>query len=652
MSFLTMPTLAFSGQFQADTSTVNNDPRHYSNEHFEERFQELQDSKSLNGWWNPGGTGIFRLNDCKVTACATGAQGGFTNTGFGDDEVLTFTVENSTDRPSGKIVDLDPEWQLASKIYGQVVTLRNPKTGDVILQGEFEPAPFRDLWFTRGPADQGGDNRASAMFQSVLTNLVWNLDGIESPILKLLKKMTQDNKLSIRMTTYCYHGGSSEPMYTYGKLVGAIGPYLENEPKSFVLGRRFMPLNGASSTPLSLSGEKKRAYWTCFSAYVNDECTYINMDLSNALPVGDNENILDIGDVDLVVLKNTELHENSTITKADFELIGAVPQTEFHQVNHGGIVTLAIPEAAQALISGNPLALVFKSAVQGDNVGTVLMREETKGIQIRPETFTFRLDPNEASENTATTTFYVSKYGKPQPDAEFTVFMPTPVVDEDNCPTDPTPATSPKANYPIYNSPANAITFNQKSWKTDANGMAEVTLTGDPNLGTPREYLDGQVYIYNYNMVDTDQTTICQQFDVLAILEFSKFEIPNKIQWSDVQPIMQQYANLYPVMSKGLFDFSQEEIFKEHAAALHFVFNKPVEDPDYMPVTRDLSSAKRTMLLTYLNTIITENKGQAFDSLKKFASRCPMHQGSRPDTSQSTPEDYINSVASSKQRSV
>ncbi|UJB32655.1 hypothetical protein [Chromobacterium sp. Beijing] len=42
MSYLQFPRLAFSGQFQSDVSTVNNDPRHYDNATFEPRFQEYQ----------------------------------------------------------------------------------------------------------------------------------------------------------------------------------------------------------------------------------------------------------------------------------------------------------------------------------------------------------------------------------------------------------------------------------------------------------------------------------------------------------------------------------------------------------------------------------------------------------------------------------
>ena len=71
MSYCTLPRLTFSGQFQADVSTVNNDVRHYDDGSFEARFQELQAGPSLNGWWNPEGTGAFRLVGVRVNQALT-----------------------------------------------------------------------------------------------------------------------------------------------------------------------------------------------------------------------------------------------------------------------------------------------------------------------------------------------------------------------------------------------------------------------------------------------------------------------------------------------------------------------------------------------------------------------------------------------------
>ena len=100
MSFLNFPRLVFSGQFQADPSTVNNDPRHYSNASFEDRFQNFQVSQDAqttnNGWWNPIGTSIFRFVPSSVVSLWT--KGGKQIFDPSADNAFTLKVGNSPDR--------------------------------------------------------------------------------------------------------------------------------------------------------------------------------------------------------------------------------------------------------------------------------------------------------------------------------------------------------------------------------------------------------------------------------------------------------------------------------------------------------------------------------------------------------------------------
>lgn len=69
---------------------------------------------------------------------------------------------------------------------------------------------------------------------------------------------------------------------------------------------------------------------------------------------------------------------------------------------------------------------------------------------------------------------------------------------------------------------------------------------------------------------------------------------------------MQQYANLYPLMSKGIFNLADQQVFEGNAQILKLVFSKDPKDPNYMPATRDLSDYKKTVILNYLQTIINE----------------------------------------------
>src|SRR5262249_13008110 len=69
---------------------------------------------------------------------------------------------------------------------------------------------------------------------------------------------------------------------------------------------------------------------------------------------------------------------------------------------------------------------------------------------------------------------------------------------------------------------------------------------------------------------------------------------------SDVEPVLRQYANLYPVM-RDFLDLGDYESVSAHAKRLAFALGLDVDDPDSMPVTRDLSAAHRRTVLPWLS---------------------------------------------------
>src|SRR3954453_19754641 len=91
---LDLPRLVFSGDFQADVSTINNDVRHYDTATFEPRFQQPESGATRNGWWNPSGTGAFRLIGCTVRAITHRDPGSPAD----DDPVAACSVGGSASR--------------------------------------------------------------------------------------------------------------------------------------------------------------------------------------------------------------------------------------------------------------------------------------------------------------------------------------------------------------------------------------------------------------------------------------------------------------------------------------------------------------------------------------------------------------------------
>jgi rubrerythrin len=135
---------------------------------------------------------------------------------------------------------------------------------------------------------------------------------------------------------------------------------------------------------------------------------------------------------------------------------------------------------------------------------------------------------------------------------------------------------------------------------TGEDGMVQLDLVGsDP--GNPRGYVDGQVYGVRYDWNGVDRSAFKDEpMNLISVLVWDAYELDGKPTWIEhVQPIFQQYANLYPVMRR-ILDLDDYASVKRNVVALQFNFDLRVEDPNYMPVVRDLSTAKRTMIKTWL----------------------------------------------------
>src|SRR5256885_8057357 len=110
MSYLNALRLHFSGKFQANVSTVNNDPGHFDNATFQPSYQQMQGGAAWNGWFNPQGDAAFRLLGCRVTSASL-ANG---EPPPASDVINRALVADSDSQVCAKLVDLDSEQQLVS----------------------------------------------------------------------------------------------------------------------------------------------------------------------------------------------------------------------------------------------------------------------------------------------------------------------------------------------------------------------------------------------------------------------------------------------------------------------------------------------------------------------------------------------------------
>ena len=549
MTYLGFPRLNFSGTFQADPSTVNNDPYHFDVAKFKPGWDQPGQG-ATKGWWNPGGTGAWRMQCSVRTVC-------YADGSIGDDPlsdpIVGAPLGSATDRVSAKLVDLDPEQQMVSELWGLRIVVADG------FAGEFEVAPFADIWvrFAGGQPD----SFFSATYQSVLTQLEWAARADS----RFLRELGPAETLSIKFTVDGFDDDSSSAGFTFGRVTGAIGPYLDGEPRHLVAGRLLRPLAppplmpaGANFAPFRIDGDR------------------LFLDLANSLPTTASGGPLqDLGRLEVALLP-----------------AGAAPipigpvgyrRSGFYE-DRAGIEVLPLTAEQAALAADTPIGLLRYGR---DGVKT-LLSEDAGGTFVRADRFVFRLDPG----TPVSTTLYATRFGAPAAGQRIDLALDNSVMQGQ--------VTQGVGQGPPVGEPAGALGFPRSVVVLD-DGTAEVTLSGtDP--GNPRGYIDGQVYGVRYDWDGADLSAyVPDTMNVFSLLLWDGYDGAVEPTWmDDVQPILEQYALLYPVM-RSVLDLDDYESVVENRDSLQYVFGLPVTHPNYMPVVRDLSSAKRATLLKWLS---------------------------------------------------
>lgn len=620
MSYLDSVRLVFSGKFQADVSTVNNKVQNYNNADFTPDYG----NKDI-GSWNPEGTGAFRLLNCAVTSVHY--ADGTSTSDASKDPAIGMVLNGGNTRTSGKLVDLDPQWQLASAPWGFQVRLsqNNGQLGSV-FSGDYQPNAFRDLAFgkmlrttEKGIERVGHDPGASALFQSILESVQWTLDGIDSRFLKELQAASDNNCLSIRLTTLAYQDLSIYGGFTTGMVSGVIGPYRADEPSSFVIGRRFIPqVTGKTNPACNEKTIQPACAMNNFSAVVtqdSEQKKYLLLDLSNALPLKEKKKGDAASETDMQA--STQMWPQGTLsvicTKPDGSTI-TLPTTEvlktYEQPNWwldtAGVVSLPLSADQAEIVENNPLSLL---AVDNGTT-TVLASESASGVFVGIEPLVHRIDTH-ADGTPAKGSFdlWTVKFGARTAASDVRLSL-------DNDETE--------KGDPTLCVPADAFTF-PATLAVGESGKTTVNFSFAP-LGEPRGYIDGQLYFLNYQVGD-DADSFYGPFGQVSIHARSAFAVIENPIWDHISGIMQQYRNLYPIMSKKMFDIGNVEDCREHARLLHLGFSMPMEDPNHMPATRDLSEGKRQTILNWLQAVIDEQEQNATPYPAPGLPQHPMMKG-------------------------
>ncbi|XP_078360553.1 uncharacterized protein LOC144644871 isoform X2 [Oculina patagonica] len=575
MNYMLWPHLHFNGTFRSDVSTVNNYPSHYDTDNFVSADQ-LQGP----GGWNPKGSGEWSVGGSVTHVCYANGHCVGDDEGDKDTEpIMGAPVLDGGNKTFGKMVDLDSEAQLFSEIWGWRIRIGN------LLSADYTPVPFQYIW-TKMITNRGGDSTYGAAYQSVLSNIRWIDSGKESPFIKQLQvAMNNDNidseRLSIRFNVDMYQTDSKKSTFTMGRVTGTIGLLGKKSPPFFTHGRMMKAVSDhLQDTPFYVDQTKRKVF----------------VDFGNSLPT-DYNGSLDIKILDKLLVAVT-LDTNPSLTCSDHLLWLGLIYNKFpnwYQNSAGVQVFPAIGSLSpdeMKKISQQPLVVAEVSGTLPVlNCKRIVLAEARDGIDIHPyNKWTFRKNPDER----ANVQLIATRFGKPLPGAR---------VKLDPCNCENIFSGGPKVGQPpLPDVPSHSV--------TDENGIATFDIeVKDPKNN--RSFIDGQLYPFIYS-VDT-QSKNCENMcendtfrllnSLIVILAWDHYTTKgNEPTWlDDVFPIFQQYANLYPVMTDNFVDLGNYYDVLNHRKAIKMSLELPMSHPNHMPVTRDLSTSKRKVIVEWLS---------------------------------------------------
>ena len=571
MSYLEGPRVAFTGRFLADVPTINNNP-----DAFEPSPQAPAPA------WNPGGGGTFDFLDCHVS-------GGESVPGeplASDDPAFGLAVVGAADRVSAKLVDLDPGWQMSSQIWGLSVRLVDPTSGEEFVSGSFRVTAFRDVWSRQTDGGVVNGQASAASFTSVLDDVVFGAGCADSAVLDTLRRASPTRRLSIVFNQFGYFYSHVEDRFGTGSMTGCIGPWQPGEPMSFVAGRRLgMGL-------LALPSPTSRVMLGPSAAVVDRVASRLVIDLGNGYPVTDHDGAPvtmpqpsaggTVTAVEAGVLASEDVGAGAVLDADQVTILGTLELTLAPA--QAGVLSLPIASGAADAVAAGPLALLARLE---DGRLRVIGREPVDGLYVRADEFVHRIDAGSA----VTTTLHAVRRGEPA------------------------------AEVPIHlgrRAGAGSVLSLPERVETGLDGTVTVILTAaDP--GTPRDAVDGVVEAIGYSArlaadgsPDYAGSGLNAGLDVIVAHVRDAFRIPADPDWDDdVRPVLAQYSRLYPIMREHLFDLGDFDAIGAWRAAMLLAMSRDIADPNYMPVTRDLSGPKRATILRWLERLPATRTGMS-----------------------------------------
>lgn len=627
MSYLDPPRFSFSGIFTATPSTINNSTENYPlGTQYNNNPPTALNPQSV--WWNPGGWALFTVgatNPQLPPAIVNGACLELGTTITTGDSLIGGTVTSVLNGHSpghqARLVDLDPDQQARSMIVG--MKLQITTTDGATVTGTVAPMCIIDVWGRLQGTGGGSIMGAGCMYQSVIGDLTWvGVSSTGSQVFKALYAASPQ-ALSIKFSVDAYNGIAQDPLFTRGRIVGTIGPYLDLAPGVPE------PLHVLAQRRIYAGGDQVAAGSPLNPAPFQVKNGYLTIDLGNSIPtVGSAANpqlagnFMELGPVTLVA--NGAPIATLFSTAAQFAAA--------YQTSAGIYDVLLTAEQQQTLLS-TPLGLTIgpsSAAALGGQMTAQEVRQAKEGLRFPVAAgaaiaaATLALAEN-ANGLFASLDFNALRLANGAPPWSSAAMSGTEITGNAQVPLYATLFGAPAARYPIAfqtafnqyqfpgsdglpqyinNDPKGAIDPPPTGYLPPASGQAPTvaTVTLDANgVGTfdvtaygltqlqiqqvqgNRRALPSQLYLYTH---DGSMDTIGLPITFVVFIDTPG---PASPTWTDdVQPILGQYAQLYPGM-RSIVDLGNFATVVANLGRFQLVMNLPMSDPGMMPVTRDLA---------------------------------------------------------------
>ena len=608
-SYLDHPRIHFTGRYYADVNTVNNERQNY-------KVSLSEDDLILK--WNPFGGNDWSLQDCRVSSVVylNGTRNSKPNT----DALIGASVETNPYSANGKLACFDVDAWNKSALFGVTLGVKQNATSNefgflgsllpnsVIHQNAWHQVPCK---FTKADFNDVHGARSA----SKLKHVRWASE-LDSEILRQLKQVSVRNggQLSISFALHGFVRDSRVGNFSYGRISGTIGFAHPSEPRFFG-GERLLSFEFVDQPHLFLPANDpciRHREWLPYWAYrapfkVNSFTKMLTVDYSSAFSRDLYGGIRDMGDLYVGILLSLDGGEYlcvETIAQIHYlndninECIMDYPLTnsQWHLVEHNPLVVVRpltnglVPTVTTyPRCGGMSQYSAFHRTLANEIPYVAMMMEPT--YYTRPHNYyTFVLE--KGGVEIAVVDLFVTSLGRPAFNKTVEM-LPSP--------------------YPVL--PVDGITYNREA-TVDQFGYARFVFHAN-SIKMPRQRLDldGQVYLYTYHIKGeqqfcahdiknavgiSDGAVTC--VEMITIKLYSDVSYNGPFNWVDhVYPIFLQYARLYPIM-KNIVNLSDyEDVIQPYIRRLlNFSLQLDWNHPNHMPVSRDLSSVKRIMILEWL----------------------------------------------------